>query len=446
MYKDLDSIKNLVADSIHYAKSLGATDSEASCSISHGLSAEVRLRKVDTVEFSQDQGFGVTVYKDKRKGGASTSDISWESIKKTIDKAYSIATHIEEDEYSGIADKELLAFDITEENIKDLDVYHPWDLPAEKAIEMALACEETAFSLDKKITNADSTSLSSQQSMGIYGNSHGFLNGYPTTSHSLSCVLIAGEGANMQRDYYYTAARDHKDLKDSKEVAKKAVEKTIMRLNPKKIKSQKTKILFTPNIAKGLIGNLLSAISGGNLYRESSFLLGKIDQKIFPDFVTISENPHIAKALGSVLFDSDGLKTHDKIIVASGILQTYLLGVYSARRLGLKPTANGGGTHNIIIEPTSGNMQDLAREMGTGLIVSEVMGQGVNIVTGDYSRGAFGFWVENGEIQHPVSEITIAGNLKDMFMNILAIGNDIDLRGNIRSGSILIDNMTVAGG
>jgi PmbA protein len=438
----IPELKNIVSESLDLARKLGATQAEADVSLQKGLTTTVRLGEVETVEYQRDRGMGITVYFGKRKGSASTADLSARAVAETVEKACDIARYTAEDECSGLADPEELARDIP-----DLDLDHPWDLPPEEAVETARECEAAGRSVDARITNSEGASVSSHRGVRVYGNSHGFLEGFPSTSHSVSCVLLAQVGEDMQRDYWYGSARDARELESSQSIGRKAGLRAVARLGARKIATQKARVLFAPEVARGLIGHFLGAIRGSSQYRKSSFLLGASGQQVFPPFIELRERPHILKALGSTPFDGEGVATRDRELVRDGVLQGYVLGSYSARKLGLKTTGNAGGTHNLLVESNTGGVDigALMRELGTGLLVTELMGQGVNGVTGDYSRGASGFWIENGAQAYPVHEITIAGNLKDMYRNIAAIGSDVDLRGGVRVGSILISEMTIAG-
>lgn len=433
-------LQSLVEAALAHAKQLGATAAEVGVSVNGGLSAEVRMGEVDTVEFHQSQGMGITLYQGKRKGSASTSDTSEKAVKDTVAAAYQIARYSSEDEYAGLAEADLMA-----KVVKDLDLYHPWTLEVDEAIAIATQCEKAALEFDERITNSEGASLSCGESIRVYGNSNGFLGGYRGSRHSCSCVCIAGQQSEMQRDYWYSAARKASKLEDFTVIGQKAAERAIRRLNPRKVPTGQYPVIFAREIASGLIGHFLGAISGGSLYRKSSFLVDSLGQAIFPDFVDIYEQPQLPGELGSAAFDGDGLETYAKHFIEKGVVSNYILGTYSARRLGMKSTANAGGVHNLRTSNSGKNLEEMCKEMGRGLIVTEVMGQGVNLVTGDYSRGASGFWVEQGEIQYPVSEITIAGNLKDLYRNIVAIGNDVDTRGHVQVGSIWLDSMMVAG-
>jgi PmbA protein len=438
----IPELKSIVSDSLKLARQLGASQAEADVSLQKGLTTTVRLGEVETVEYQRDRGMGITVYFGKRKGSASTADLSLRAVTETVEKACDIARYTAEDDCSGLADPEELA-----RVIPDLDLDHPWDIAPEEAVEIARACEAAGRIVDSRITNSEGASVGSHRGVRVYGNSHGFLEGFSSTSHSVSCVLLAQTGDDMQRDYWYSSARDARDLEPGDIIGRKAGERAVARLGSRKIATQKARVLFAPEVARGFIGHFLGAVRGSSQYRKSSFLLGASGQQVFPSFVEVRERPHIKKALGSSPFDGEGVATRDRELVQDGVLQGYVLGSYSARKLGLKTTGNAGGTHNLLVESTTGGVEigALMRELGTGLLVTELMGQGVNGVTGDYSRGASGFWVENGVISYPVHEITIAGNLKDMYKNIAAFGSDVDVRGGVRVGSILIAEMTIAG-
>ena len=438
----IPELKNIVSDALERARALGATQAEADVSLQKGLTTTVRLGEVETVEYQRDRGMGVTVYFGKRKGSASTADLSARAVSETVEKACDIARYTAEDDCSGLADPGELARDIP-----DLDLDHPWDISPEDAVECARSCEAAGRSVDTRITNSEGATVGSHRGVRVYGNSHGFLGGYPSTSHSISCVLLAQTGEDMQRDYWYSSARDGRDLESAETIGRKAGVRAVARLRARKLATQRARVLFAPEVARGLIGHFLGAIRGSSQYRKSSFLLGAAGQQVFPSFLELRERPHILKGLGSSPFDSEGVSTRDRELVQDGVLQGYVLGSYSARKLGLRTTGNAGGNHNILVESKSGGLavEAILRELGTGLLVTELMGQGVNGVTGDYSRGASGFWVENGVIGDPVHEITIAGNLKDMYRNIAAIGSDVDLRGSVRVGSVLISEMTIAG-
>jgi PmbA protein len=438
----IPELKDIVSDALSRARTLGATQAEADVSLQKGLTTTVRLGEVETVEYQRDRGMGVTVYFGKRKGSASTADLSVRAVAETVEKACDIARYTAEDDASGLADAAELARDIPQ-----LDLDHPWDITPEQAVECARACEAAGRAVNSLITNSEGATVGSHRGVRVYGNTHGFLAGYPSTSHSVSCVLLAQTGDDMQRDYWYSAARDARDLESAEVIGRKAGERAATRLGARKIATQKARVLYAPEVARGLIGHFLGAIRGSSQYRRSSFLLGAAGQQLFPSFFELRERPHIPKGLGSSPFDGEGVATRDRDLVRDGVLQGYVLGSYSARKLGLKTTGNAGGTHNLLVQSKDGGVapEALLRQLGTGLLVTELMGQGVNGVTGDYSRGASGFWIEKGVNAFPVHEITIAGNLKDMYRNIEAVGNDVDLRGSVRVGSILLSEMTIAG-
>ncbi len=436
----LPQLQEQVARILAEAKAQGASACEVAVSVEQGLSTSVRQREVETVEFNRDQGFGITLYLGQRKGSASTSASGEAAIRETVAAALAIAKHTSEDDCSGLADAELMARDLP-----DLDLYHAWDISPEQAIERALECEAAAFDADARIKNADGTSLNTHQGCRVYGNSNGFVGGYASTRQSLSCVMIAEADGLMQRDYWYDVSRRGEDLADAASIGRRAAERAVSRLGARPVPTCEVPVLFAAELATGLFGHFLSAVSGGSIYRKSSFLEGSLGQVIFPEWLSLDERPHIRGALGSASFDGDGLATYGKYFVEKGQLQSYILSTYSSRKLGMPSTANSGGVHNLFVSHGDENQKALLKRMGRGLLVTELMGQGLNMVTGDYSRGAGGFWVENGEIQFPVQEVTIAGNLRDMFKQIVAVGNDLELRSNIRTGSVLIEKMTVAG-
>jgi PmbA protein len=433
-------LEALVQMALDEARRQGVDQAEVAASHDTGLSANARLGDVENLEYTNDRGVGITVYKNKRKGNASTSDISPESIREIVQKACTFATYTAGDEHSGLADAELMCTDV-----RDLDLEHVWAIDSADAIAMAIACEKTALDYDPRINNSEGASVSTSRSTRAYGNTHGFVGSYSKTSHSISCVVLGGADGEMQRDYHYSAARDPKELESPEQIGEAAARRTLSRLSARKIKTTKAPVLFIPELARGFIGHAIGAISGGAQYRRASFLLNAAGEKIFPDFMSIQERPHLPKAMASAAYDGEGVATYDRDIVENGILSGYVLGSYAARRLGLQTTANAGGTQNLIVAGNNGDLASLIKEMGTGLIVEELIGQGVNAVTGDYSRGIVGQWVENGEIQHPVHEVTIAGNLRDLYRRISAIGTDQDLRGGIRCGSLLVEEMTIAG-
>lgn len=425
---------------IDEARRQGASACEVAVSLEQGLTTSVRQGEVETVEFNRDQGFGITLYLGQRKGSASTSASGTEAIRETVAAALAIAQHASEDDCAGLADAALMA-----RELPDLDLYHPWSIEPEQAIELALQCEAAAFAHDPRIRNAEGSSLSSHQGCRVYGNSHGFIGGYTSSRHSLSCVMIAEQAGQMQRDYWYDVNRRAERLESPELIGRRAAERAVRRLGARSVPTCEVPVLFAAELAGGLFGHLLAAISGGNLYRRSSFLVDALGQTLFPEWMTIDERPRLPGGLASAAFDGDGLATYDKAFIEQGRLVSYVLGTYSGRKLGMPSTANAGGVHNLFISHGTDDQAALLRQMGRGLLVTELMGQGVNLVTGDYSRGAAGFWVENGEIQFPVEEVTIAGNLRDMFRQIVAVGADLEWRGNVRSGSLLIERMTVAG-
>lgn len=414
---------------------------EVAISKTTGLSVSTRMCEVENVEFNSDGALGITVYRNQRKGSASTSDLSEKAIEQTVRAALDIAQFTSEDPFAGPAAKELMVKDIPE-----LDLFHPDTPDPDSAAEVAIAAEQQALSFSDKIKQSDGASYDSHYGLRVYGNSHGLLASYASSRHSTSCSVI-GQGRNgeMERDYSYTVARHKDDLWTPQMVGQKAAEKTVSRLDAQKLKTGHYRVMFAADVATGLLGHLVMAISGGNLYRKSSFLLDQLGQQVLPEWFNVSEKPHILRGLASSPFDSEGVFTQDREIITDGVLATYLLTSYAARKMDMTPTGHAGGIHNWFVSSTGQNFEQMLNELGTGLLVTEVMGQGVNIVTGDYSRGAAGFWVENGQIQYPVSEITIASNLKQMFNQIVAVGNDVETRSQIQTGSILLERMKVAG-
>lgn len=434
------ALADLAQAALAHAKALGASACDVEVTEGFGQSVSVRLGEVETIEYNRDKGVGVTVYFGQQKGHASTSDFSPQALRDAVAAAASIARYTAADDCAGLADPTRLA-----QNPPDLDLYHPWALSVEDAIEQARRCEEAARAVDTRISNSEGASVSTQSSHYIYANSNGFCDGYASSRHSISCSVIAESAAGMQRDYWYSVARRAVDLESAELVGQIAGNRTVRRLDARKIATGQVPVLFDASLAAGLIGHFTSAISGGNLYRKSSFLLDSLGQQVFSPLVQIAERPHILRALGSSAFDAEGVATEDRELVQNGVVNGYLLGSYSARKLGMQSTGNAGGSHNLLVASTGEDFAALLQKMGTGLLLTELLGHGVNPVTGDYSRGAAGFWVENGVIQYPVEEITIAGNLRDMFKGIVAVGNDVLIRGGKQCGSILIDNMTVAG-
>ncbi|MDT0596084.1 metalloprotease PmbA [Glaciecola petra] len=438
--QQLNDIKNVVDDTLKYAKQLGATAAEASMSKVQGIAVSTRLKEVENIEFTNDGGLGIVVFVGNKKGSASTADLSPEALKLTVSKAIEIAKYTSDDECAGIADKDLIATEFP-----DLDLYHPQALDVEQGIEQALACESAGLDYSSSIINSDGASYNANIGMKVYGNSHGINAGYPSTRYSLSCVLIGEKEDDMQRDYAYTVSRLPNMLDTPKQVGIDAAKQTISRLGAQKMSTTKAPVIFHRDIASGIFGHLIGAISGGSLYRKSSFLLDCKGQQLFPEWLSIMERPYIKQGLASSSFDNEGVQTKDLDIIENGVLQHYLLTSYSGRKLGLRSNGHAGGIHNCLVTDTGQSDSELLATMGTGLLVTEIMGQGVNIVNGDYSRGAAGFWVENGKIKYPVHEITIAGNLRDMFKNIVAIGKQKETRGALQTGSILIENMQIAG-
>lgn len=437
---DRAHLEALAASALAQAKALGASAAEVGVSTSSGLTTAVRMGEVDTVEYQRDRGFGLTVYFGQRKGVASSADFAASAIAQTVEKAVSIARFTAEDPYAGLADADLMV-----KALPDLDLFHPWDLTPEAAIELATECEAVARAADARIVNSEGASTGTHRGLHVYGNSHGLIAGYESSYHSLSCSPVAIDESGMQRDYWYTTARRHEDLETAAAVGRRAARRTVRRLGARKIKTCKAPVLFPPELARSLYGHLLAGISGGAQYRKASFLLDAKGERLFPEFIQLSERPHIPRALGSTGMDSEGVATRDRELVVDGVLQDYVLSSYSARKLGLKTTGNAGGIHNLIVGGGKGDTATLQAAMGTGLFVTELIGMGVNTTTGDYSRGAAGFWIENGEIVHPVEEVTIAGNLREMFLAIEAVGADLDERGKVRSGSVLLGAMTIAG-
>lgn len=436
-----EALEALVKLALDEAGKRGADQAEVAVSHDIGLSATARHGDVENLEYTNDRGIGITVYRDSRKGNASTSDISPQAIREAVAKACTFAELTASDQYAGLADAALMCT-----NIIDLDLDYPWPIDATKAIEIAIEAEASALAFDKRISNSEGATVTTNRGSRAYGNSHGFVGSVTRTSHSITCVVLAEADGVMQRDYQYTSARDSNDLDSPAAVGESAARRVIKRLGARKIKTTRAPVLYVPELARGFIGHAIGAISGGAQYRRSSFLLDAIGSKIFPDFLDIHERPHLKKAMASTAYDAEGVATCDREIVADGVLQSYLLSSYSARRLGLETTANAGGAQNLIVAGEPGHDEaSLVRQMGTGFLVQELIGQGVNGVTGDYSRGAVGQWVENGEIQFPVHEVTIAGNLKDLYPRIVAAGDDLDVRGGIRCGSLLVEEMTIAG-
>ncbi len=438
----MSQLRDVVRFVLEEAARLGATQAAGDASINQGLGVTARLGEVETVEYQRDRGLGVTVYFGYRKGSASTADLGMRAVRETVEKACTIARYTAEDPYSGLVDPEALA-----REIPDLDLDHPWSLMPEEAIDLARRCEAAGLAVDSRITNSEGATVNTHRHMGVFGNSLGFLQGSSGTSHSISCSLIAQHADEMQRDYWYSSTRDAAELEAPESIGRRAGERAVARLGSRKLTTRKAPVAYSPDMARGLFRHFIGAIRGASQYRKASFLLNAAGQEIFPTFLQMQERPHILKGLASAPFDGEGAATHDRDLVRDGVLQGYVLGSYSARKLGLKTTGNAGGIHNLIVSAPGKALDrdSFLKRMNTGLLVTELMGQGVNGVTGDYSRGASGFWVENAEIVYPVHEITIAGNLKQMYRDIVALGNDIDVRGGIRTPSVLIGEMTIAG-
>lgn len=439
---DLSQLKQITQDVLKLAQSSGASSAETEVSYGTGQSVSVRLGETENIEYNRDKGISVTVYFGQQKGHASSSDLSPQALKDTVEAACNIAKYTAKDPFCGLADAKLMAADWP-----DLDLYHPYQLSVDEAISMAKACEAAAMDVDKKrISNSEGAGVSNSESIFAYANSHGFVGGYASSRHSISCSVIAEDAQNMQRDYWYSSARDFKDMDSASYVGNLAGQRTIRRLGARSIQTGQYPVLFEAPLASGLISSLISAISGGSLYRKSSFLLDSLGQKIASSRLNITEDPHIKKGVASTPFDSEGVATQARQLVQNGVLQGYVLSSYSARKLDMQSTGNAGGSHNLIVQSTGQNFAELLQLMDTGLLVTEVLGHGLNMVTGDYSRGAAGFWVENGIIAYPVEEITIAGNMKDMLNQIVAIGDDVIKNSSKLTGSILIEQMTVATG
>ena len=434
------TLRDAVSFAIETAQKAGATAEVGVTKVS-GLSVSTRLQEIENVEFTNDGALGISVYLGQQKGNASTSDLSEEAIKNTVEAALAIAKYTSPDDCTGLADKELMAFEAP-----DLALYHGASVDVEQATKLALEAEKSALEYDAKIVNSNGASFNSHTGVRVYGNTHGMLQSYLSSRYSLSCSVIGGELDQLENDYEYTVSREFDALSSADWVGQNCAKKVIARLNPQKLTTREVPVIFLNDVATGLISHLTGAISGGSLYRKSSFLLDHLGKQVLPDWFQISERPHLLKRLASTPFDSEGVRTQDLEIIRDGILQTYLLTSYSGRKMGMQSTGHAGGIHNWLVKPNlTGGLTALLRQMGTGLLVTDVMGQGVNIVTGDYSRGAAGFWVENGGIQYPVAEITIAGQLQDMLKNIVAVADDVEHRSNIQTGSILLDKMKISG-
>lgn len=437
----LEQLKQISQDIIQLARQSGASSAEAEVSFGTGQNVSVRQGETENIEYNRDKGCSVTVYFGQRKGYASTSDLSLQALKDTVEAACNIAKYTAEDPFCGLADAERMATEFP-----DLSLHHPWAIDVEQALALASRCEAAALAVDARISNSEGASIYSQSGAFAYANSHGFVGGYPSSRHSISCSVIAESNNQMQRDYWYSSARDAQDLESPEQVGQIAGSRTVKRLDARAIKTGQYPVLFEAPLASGLIGTLLSAISGGNLYRKSSFLLDSLGQTIASPLLHIDEDPFIRKGAGSSPFDNEGVACQQRTLVENGVLQGYLLGSYSARKLGMQSTGNAGGAHNILVRSTGHSLQQLLQTLDTGLLVTELLGHGMNMITGDYSRGAAGYWVEKGVIVHPVEEITIASNMQEMLKGIIAVGNDIIPNSSKSTGSILIDKMTVASG
>ncbi|WP_373778613.1 metalloprotease PmbA [Glaesserella sp.] len=442
--KELQQQEQQLREAVNTALSLaqkGGATAEVSVTKVAGLSVSSRLEQTENIEFNNDGSLGISVYLGKRKGNASTSDLQPKSIKQAVESALAIAKYTSEDDCAGLADSAMMAFDAP-----DLDLYHEADIDVDQAVQLAIEAEHYALNSDDKITNSEGATFNSHSGIRVYGNTHGMLQSYLSSRYALSCSVIAAHGEALERDYEYTISRRFEQLASAEWVGRQAAVKAVDRLNPQKLATGEMPVIFYNDVATGLIGHLAGAISGGALYRKASFLLDKLGQPILPNWFDITEQPHLLRQLASSPFDSEGVRTKEQQIIRAGILQTYLLTSYSARKLGMQTTGHAGGIHNWLVKPNrTGGLATLLKEMGTGLLVTEMLGSAINGVTGEYSRGAAGFWVENGEICYPVAEITIAGQLQEMFKNIVAVGDDIEHRSNIQTGSILLDKMKISG-
>jgi PmbA protein len=438
----IPALQDIVRQALDAARNSGADQAEADVSLQKGLSVSVRLGEVETIEYQRDRGLGITVYFGGAKGSASSADLRPDAVRDMVAKACAIARHTARDEFAGLADPAELARDIPE-----LALDHPWALTPEAAIELARRCEAAGMAVDRRLTNSEGASVGTHRGVRVYGNSHGFLAGYASTSHSVSCALVAQSGEDMQRDYWYTAARDPAALDDVERVGRIAGERSVARLGAEKLSTRRAPVIFAADVARGFFGHLVSAARGSSQYRKASFLLGASGEQVLPAFVQMQERPQILSAMASSPFDGEGVATRDRDLVKDGVLTGYVLGSYSARKLGLRTTGNAGGIHNLLVSggADAPNLDALFRRMGEGLYVTELLGQGVNGVTGDYSRGASGFWIRGGERGPAVHEITIAGNLRQMYRDVVAIGGDVDTQGTIQTGSVLVDGMTIAG-
>lgn len=440
MTENQKQLQSLAEQILTHATHLGADQAEVTASLETGFSATARQGDVETIEHHQNRSLDITVYREHRAGTVSTSDFSSDAIEAAVKKACSIVEFTGKDSYLGLPDRDVLAYDYP-----DLDLFHHWDITPKNAIDLAISCEAAAVNQDKRINHSEGATVNTFDTLEMFANTNGFFGAYRKSEHSLSCSLVAEENGDMARDHEYTLSRDPSELLDPQTIANRVVEKTLRRLGSRRLKTQRCPVIFHAPVAKTLLGHFVSAITGVNLYRGISFLLNQLEKPIFPESITICQNPHAKGEIGSTPFDDDGVKTKQINYVEDGVLVNYSLGTYSGRKLGMKTTGNSGGVHNLVINHADKNLKHLLKDMGTGLLVTELIGQGVSVVSGDYSRGAFGFWVENGEIQYPVHEITIASNLKEMFKSIQCVANDVDHRGNVKTGSILLESMMVAG-
>jgi PmbA protein len=441
----ISELGDVVAAALEQARAAGASQAEADASLQRGLTVTVRLGEVETIEYHRDRGLSVTVYFGHAKGSASTADLRPAAVRESVQKAATIARHTAADDCAGLADPDSLA-----REVPDLDLFHPWSLEPEQAVVLARECEAAGLACDARLRNSEGATVATHNGVRVYGNSHGFLQGYPSTSHSISCALVAQSGDDMQRDYWYSVARRSDALEEAPAIGRHAARRALRRLGARQLPTRRAPVLFAAELARGLFGHFTGAIRGSSQYRRTSFLLGAAGTQVFPPFLQIAERPHLSQGLASSPFDAEGVATRDRELVHSGVLTGYVLGSYSARKLGLRTTGNAGGIHNLLVtagdDPAhGGSFEQLLARMGEGLYVTELMGPGVNGVTGDYSRGASGFWIDGGAVAFPVHEVTIAGNLREMLRGILAVGSDVDARGAIRTGSVLIDAMTIAG-
>ncbi len=435
-----NNLNQIIEQILHLATQTGATSAEADIGTGYGLSVTARMGEVETVEHQNDKGLSITVYINNRKGSAGTTNFNNDALSDAVTSACTIAKNANEDSCAGLLDKENLV-----QHVPDLDLFHPWGISPEDAIKLAIECENEARETDKRITNSEGATVNTYSGSHFYGNTHGFIGGWEWSSHSIDCTVIAQQDGHMHRDGWYSRSRDYSDLDKINLISQTAATRALARLGSRKLSTKSVSVIFEAPVATSLFSALVNAISGGSQYRKSSFLLDKKGELVFPEYLNVWEEPHLKKGMGSAPFDADGMATQKQSIIMDGVLQNYILSAYSARKLNMKPTGNAGGVHNLIIEPGNQDLQTLIKSMGKGLLITEMIGFGINQVTGDYSRGASGFWVEHGDIQYPVEEITVAGNLQEMYKNIATVGSDVDNRTNIRTGSVLVENMTVAG-